>query len=98
MCAWRPCDRIPSYRNVGQWLCVPPFRVVCLFQVSGSVARRALLSTFPVSYMENQPSEIVFLPAFSAPQVAQPCRPADKGQKHTITKHQVRRTGRCGGV
>jgi hypothetical protein len=30
--AREPCDRIPPLRDVGQWLCVPPFRVVCLYQ------------------------------------------------------------------
>jgi hypothetical protein len=30
--ARQPCDPIPRPRDVGQWLCVPPFRVVCLYQ------------------------------------------------------------------
>jgi hypothetical protein len=30
--ARQPCDPIPPVRDVGQWLCVPPFRVVCLYQ------------------------------------------------------------------
>jgi hypothetical protein len=30
--ARQPCDPIPRLRDVGQWLCVPPFRVVCLYQ------------------------------------------------------------------
>jgi hypothetical protein len=30
--ARQPCDPIPRMRDVGQWLCVPPFRVVCLDQ------------------------------------------------------------------
>jgi hypothetical protein len=32
--ARQPCDPIPHARDVGQWLCVPPFRVVCPFQAS----------------------------------------------------------------
>jgi hypothetical protein len=32
VCARQPCDPIPRPRDVGQWLCVPPFRVVCLYQ------------------------------------------------------------------
>ena len=32
MFARQPCDPIPRMRDVGQWLCVPPFRVVCLYQ------------------------------------------------------------------
>ena len=31
--ARQPCDRIPMTRDLGQWLCVPPFQVVCLCQV-----------------------------------------------------------------
>jgi hypothetical protein len=30
--ARRPCYRIPN-RDLGQWLCVPSFRMVCLFLV-----------------------------------------------------------------
>jgi hypothetical protein len=30
--ARQPCYPIPRPRDVGQWLCVPPFRVVCLYQ------------------------------------------------------------------
>jgi hypothetical protein len=30
--ARQPCYPIPPVRDVGQWLCVPPFRVVCLYQ------------------------------------------------------------------
>jgi hypothetical protein len=30
--ARQPCCRIPKYQNLGQWLCVPPFRAVCLYQ------------------------------------------------------------------
>jgi hypothetical protein len=30
--ARQPCDPILSSQDVGQWLCVPPFRVVCLYQ------------------------------------------------------------------
>jgi len=30
--ARQPCCPIPSLQDVGQWLCVPPFRAVCLFQ------------------------------------------------------------------
>jgi len=30
--ARQPCCPIPPVRDVGQWLCVPPFRVVCLYQ------------------------------------------------------------------
>jgi hypothetical protein len=33
--ARQPCDPIPRPRDVGQWLCVPPFRVVCLYQAFG---------------------------------------------------------------
>jgi hypothetical protein len=32
--ARQPCYPIPPPRDVGQWLCVPPFRVVCLCQAS----------------------------------------------------------------
>jgi hypothetical protein len=30
--ARQPRCRIPLARDVGRWLCVPPFRVVCLYQ------------------------------------------------------------------
>ena len=30
--ARQPCGPIPLTWGLGQWLCVPPFRVVCLFQ------------------------------------------------------------------
>jgi hypothetical protein len=30
--ARQPCYPIPRPRDVGQWLCVPPFRVVCPYQ------------------------------------------------------------------
>jgi hypothetical protein len=30
--ARQPCDPILCSQDVGQWLCVPPFRVVCLYQ------------------------------------------------------------------
>jgi hypothetical protein len=29
--ARQPCYRIPRTRDLGQWLCVPPFRMVCPF-------------------------------------------------------------------
>ena len=32
MCARQPCYPIPIPRDVGQWLCVPSFRMVCLYQ------------------------------------------------------------------
>jgi hypothetical protein len=32
--ARQPCCLIPRPRDVGQWLCVPPFRMVCLCQAS----------------------------------------------------------------
>ena len=41
MFARQPCDRIPRMRDVGQWLCVPPFRVVCLYQAFTLVAKEA---------------------------------------------------------
>ena len=28
----QPCDPIPRPRDVGQWLCVPSFRMVCPYQ------------------------------------------------------------------
>jgi len=28
----QPCYHIPILRDLGQWLYVPPFRTVCLFQ------------------------------------------------------------------
>ena len=31
--ARQPCDHIPISRELGQWFCVPPFRVVCLWRV-----------------------------------------------------------------
>ena len=31
--AWQPCNLISNPQDVGQQLCVPPFRVVCLYQV-----------------------------------------------------------------
>jgi hypothetical protein len=30
--ARQPCDPIPRPRDVGQWLCVPSFRMVCPYQ------------------------------------------------------------------
>jgi hypothetical protein len=42
--------------------------------------------------------EIVFLPVSSAAQVAQPCRPGDEGQQHSITKRQIRGTECCRGA
>jgi hypothetical protein len=30
---WQPCDHFPIIQVLGQRLCVPPFRAVCLFQV-----------------------------------------------------------------
>lgn len=30
--AWQLGDPIPDSRDVGPWFCVPPFRMVCLFQ------------------------------------------------------------------
>ena len=30
--AWQPCYRIPETQDLGQRLCVPPFRMVCPFQ------------------------------------------------------------------
>jgi hypothetical protein len=30
--ARQPCDPIPPLRDVGQWLCVPSFRMVCPYQ------------------------------------------------------------------
>jgi hypothetical protein len=32
--ARQPCCHIPVYRNLGQWLCVPSFRMVCLYQAT----------------------------------------------------------------
>ena len=68
------------------------------FSGVGFVVKRALLPTFPVTYLENQPSKIVFLPVSSAAQVAQLCRPGDEGQQHSITKRQIRGTERCRGA
>jgi len=31
--ARQPCCHIPNSRELGQWLCVPPFRVVCPWRV-----------------------------------------------------------------
>ena len=31
--ARQPCYHVPAMPNLGQWLCVPPFRVVCLLRV-----------------------------------------------------------------
>ncbi len=36
--ARQPCYPIPRPRDVGQWLCVPPFRMVCLDQALHGVA------------------------------------------------------------
>ena len=30
--AWQPCCHIQNIPDVGQWFCVPPFRMVYLFQ------------------------------------------------------------------
>ena len=37
MLARQPCDPIPAARDLGQWFCVPPFRVVCHFSVRNLV-------------------------------------------------------------
>ena len=42
--AWQPCYRIPAWRNLGQRLCVPPFRMVCLFQALN--LSRSLVESF----------------------------------------------------
>jgi hypothetical protein len=43
VCAWRLCCLIPralpARLDLGQWLCVPPFRMVCLCQVRRRGAR-----------------------------------------------------------
>lgn len=47
MTARQPCYRIPRTRDVGQWLCVPPFRVVCLYQASN-----CCFLTLPIRFIE----------------------------------------------
>jgi hypothetical protein len=39
--ARQPCYPIPRTRDVGQWLCVPPFRVVCPYQAFTLAAKDA---------------------------------------------------------
>jgi hypothetical protein len=34
--ARQPCYHVQAFLDVGQWLCVPHFRVVCLYQASNS--------------------------------------------------------------
>ena len=35
MCSINPATLLPcpDYRDLGQWLCVPPFQAVCLFRI-----------------------------------------------------------------
>jgi hypothetical protein len=44
MFARQPCDPIPCPRDVGQWLCVPSFRMVCPYQAFTLVVNDAYFS------------------------------------------------------
>ena len=52
MFARQPCDPILSSQDVGQWLCVPPFRVVCPYQ-----AFTRALTTFASPERNNDGTE-----------------------------------------
>ena len=56
MCTRQPCHHIQSILDVGPWLCVPPFRMVCPFREKTYVS---LLSTNAKG-----------IPAFSSPENA----------------------------
>ena len=45
MFARQPCYPILHTRDVGQWLCAPPFRVVCLYQAITLIAKEAYLTS-----------------------------------------------------
>ena len=75
MCAWRPCCHIAatSRRELGQWLCVPPFRVVCPCQVSCSgLVRKESAVGKPRSEGRINRQKMASLPLFR-------CRPSPEG-------------------
>jgi hypothetical protein len=68
--ARQPCYHVQAFLDVGQWLCVPPFRVVCPFQASYCLCVTLLFQDLASSLLDqfNTLKNLMF-PRLSRPQM-----------------------------
>jgi hypothetical protein len=53
VCARQPCYHVQAFLDVGQWLCVPPFRVVCPFRASYCLFGKLLFLSLASSLLDQ---------------------------------------------
>ena len=104
MFARQPCYHVQAVLDVGQWLCVPPFRVVCLFQASYCLFVTLLfldLDSSPLDQFNTLKNHM--FPRLSSPETlnvrsnwyATATGTPRPGSKDTLSLEHRRRLGQC---
>ena len=69
----QPCYPIPRPRDVGQWLCVPPFRMVCPYQAIILAAEDASFTRTPYRWYKASGMAPLVLSSWATMETSKRC-------------------------